>query len=256
MSGSGGYEPEEGQEQTICLFAMKKESNPPPPPESSKPAPPPSPPPPPGQSSEVKDFLEGVTHGIIAVEKQAQGQLNQFKILHFCGYHEPPTIEDRKALHQELNTDPSFGLVGRLDVDVFLMDAPEEVIESMKKEEQQEKAAELDAAYIRSREKIQYTERQRFWMQPDMYDGDTFDQHRPTWWTSYPKEGDQEHCELLELKMLAGAFPPGTEVIIRIPTCPNCGEPADMISPKTPGRLWPPCQCGFDWNIWAEEKWS
>jgi hypothetical protein len=37
------------------------------------------------------------------------------------------------GLEKELNTDPAFGLVGRIGVDVLLMDAPKWMVEDMSK---------------------------------------------------------------------------------------------------------------------------
>ena len=47
----------------------------------------------------------------------------RMSILHFCGYEESPTTEDFLNLTSELNTDEEFGLVGRIGVDVFLLEA-------------------------------------------------------------------------------------------------------------------------------------
>lgn len=62
-----------------------------------------------------------INHGIIAVEGN--------KILHFCGYEQPPTVHDFENLEQELKTDPEFGLTG---IPFVLMQAPAELIEQFK----------------------------------------------------------------------------------------------------------------------------
>lgn len=80
---------------------------------------------------------------------------------------------------------------------------------------------------------MDYYTAQTFRQEPDCYDGKNCDKQRPRWMTSYPKEGDEEHGETLELAMDARRFPPGTIVTIEIPVCPECGDPADIMEPKT-----------------------
>ena len=65
------------------------------------------------------------THGIVAYEK-VEGALY---ILHFCGYGKKPTAIDIQSLKDELNTDPEFCLVGRINNGVFLMEATEDMLE-------------------------------------------------------------------------------------------------------------------------------
>lgn len=111
-----------------------------------------------------------------------------------------------------------------------------------------------------SRHKMEYAERQTFWQEPDVYDGDTCDKHRPRWMTSYPKEGKEEDGEVLILNMPARQWPPGTRVTIEVPCCPKCGDPADMNEPRgfpeMNARKWPNCKCGFSWRKWVEENFA
>ena len=65
------------------------------------------------------------THGIVAYEK-VEGALY---ILHFCGYGKKPTAIDIQSLKDELNTDPEFNLVGRIDHDVYVMEATPEMVD-------------------------------------------------------------------------------------------------------------------------------
>lgn len=77
--------------------------------------------------------------------------------------------------------------------------------------------------------------------------------------TSYPKEGDEEDGEVLKLEIPASSMPPGSRVVIEVPCCPECGDPADMCvgSGETPNhREWPACECGFSWEQWAKETYS
>ncbi len=48
-------------------------------------------------------------------------------ILHFCAYVTRPTGAAMESLKQELNTDPEFDLIGRVGVDVTIVEAPPEV---------------------------------------------------------------------------------------------------------------------------------
>jgi hypothetical protein len=73
----------------------------------------------------MTDTNKKFTHGIIAYEK-VEGALY---ILHFCGYWEKPTDIEYQALKEELNADQEFNLIGRIDKDVFLMEASPQMID-------------------------------------------------------------------------------------------------------------------------------
>lgn len=107
---------------------------------------------------------------------------------------------------------------------------------------------------------MNYVERQTFRQEPYCYDGKTCDKQRPRWMTSYPKEGDEEDGEVLQLEMIARQWPPGTRVTIEVPCCPECGEPADMQQPypdeRKLRRTWPKCRCGFSWSKWVLDNFS
>lgn len=63
-------------------------------------------------------------YGIIAAMQSAEDEKNgMLNIVHFCGYINKPTVKDFEDLEAELNTDPEFGLVGRIGKDVFLLEA-------------------------------------------------------------------------------------------------------------------------------------
>ena len=79
---------------------------------------------------ENDDITHDITHGIIAYELKNSHMV----ILHFVGYWNKPTAEDFVLLGKELNTDPQFNLVGRIDRDVFLMEAENELVELFKKQ--------------------------------------------------------------------------------------------------------------------------
>jgi negative regulator of genetic competence, sporulation and motility len=70
-----------------------------------------------------------IKYGIIAYE--LTDDTNEILVCHFCGYEQPPTNNEFLALTDELNTDSEFGLVGRIGVDVFLMQAPQDVVDTM-----------------------------------------------------------------------------------------------------------------------------
>lgn len=95
---------------------------------------------------------------------------------------------------------------------------------------------------------IEYIESDTFRQEPDN-SGDT---PRPRWMTSYPKEGDAEEGEVLEFKLNADELPPGARVVIQIPVCPKCGDPADVhVAPRTAHAEWPNCSCGWSWSKWS-----
>jgi hypothetical protein len=192
----------------------------------------------------------------MAIAKPSSSQCG-IPVLHFCGYENEPTADDRKILEEELNTDPTFELVGRLDVDVFIVEAPKEIVEAQKERMIKEYHQMMEKAYATTPTNIHKAECQEFDMEPHMYDGESCDLHRPRWMTSYPKHGKEEDGETLEINLPAHRVPPGTRIAILIPCCPICGDPADINEPgEDEKRLWPNCNCGFDWNKWAEGQYS
>jgi len=98
---------------------------------------------------------------------------------------------------------------------------------------------------------MKYIEVDRARMEPDIYDGPNADQHRPRWIVGVPKEGDEEIDG--PLKMEASHFPPGTQVVIKEPLCPKCGERYVncMVRGYEPER-----ECDFDWHEWADKKFA
>jgi len=72
----------------------------------------------------TNDDLAQFKYGLIGCAKLDDDHIS---ILHFCGYPSPPTDEDIKALELELNSDPRFGLVGRVGRDVFIIRATQEM---------------------------------------------------------------------------------------------------------------------------------
>jgi len=79
---------------------------------------------------EKKDKMT-VRYGIVAYTLEGPKDKPSLSILHFCGYAKPPTQRDIDALAKELNTDPEFGLVGKIGKDVFLMEATDWMIREM-----------------------------------------------------------------------------------------------------------------------------
>jgi hypothetical protein len=72
-----------------------------------------------------KEFKYGLVAVTQSEEDAAQGQVS---IVHFCGYPNPPTQVDIDSLVEELNTDPTFNLVGRMGKDVFVVTATPEMV--------------------------------------------------------------------------------------------------------------------------------
>jgi hypothetical protein len=78
----------------------------------------------------MNDELEKFKFGLIAVCQSNDDKLKgQIEILHFCGYEYPPTENDKKSLENELNIDPEFSLVGRINKDVFIINATPEMVD-------------------------------------------------------------------------------------------------------------------------------
>lgn len=77
----------------------------------------------------------------------------------------------------------------------------------------------------------------------DCYSGPECNQHR-RYWDGFG-DGDKEGGEIGEvIELAASTFPAGAKVVVSIPVCPDCHEDAEM------------CQCGFDWEKWAEERYA
>ncbi len=94
---------------------------------------------------------------------------------------------------------------------------------------------------------------------PDVYDGETCDQHRPQWVGSAAgdKDGDGPIGGTLELA--ARIFPPGTQVTVSEPQCPNCHETPHNMGDVPDGSGWKTlwkCGCDFDWHEWANDEFS
>jgi len=81
---------------------------------------------------------------------------------------------------------------------------------------------------------------------PDLYDGPDCNQIRHRFECFC--EGDMESEFLDSIDLNASTFPPGTKVIVQIPTCPKCGMDCEM------------CQaddlCDFDWDSWVADKYQ
>jgi hypothetical protein len=73
-----------------------------------------------------------INYGIIAYTLKGEKESPTLSILHFCGYAEPPTQADIESLSKELNTDPEFGLVGKIGTETFLMEATPDIIKKFK----------------------------------------------------------------------------------------------------------------------------
>jgi len=96
---------------------------------------------------------------------------------------------------------------------------------------------------------MEFTETERIRQEPDVYSGPAFDQHRPRWITSFPKEGDEEVEG--DVTFAAKDFPPGTRIIIQEPLCPKCRETYENCMVRNGSD-----SCDFDWKQWVDEMYS
>lgn len=84
-------------------------------------------------------------------------------------------------------------------------------------------------------------------MKPDTYGGDDGETHIPGWDAHFDGDMDGEY-NLEELQLSAQHFPPGTKVVISVPSCPECDTASEVGEDQ--------CQCGFDWKQWTEGEYS
>jgi len=110
--------------------------------------------------------------------------------------------------------------------------------------------------------------RETMWaeMKPDVYSGDSCEQHRPNWY-SYADGDKQGGDDGNELSLNAEAFPPGTKIVVSEPVCPSCGEtpgrsfePEEIMPEHGDGKpfkefLWR-CGCDYDWRGLASNEYS
>ncbi|WIX32530.1 hypothetical protein QO259_17225 [Salinicola sp. JS01] len=95
---------------------------------------------------------------------------------------------------------------------------------------------------------IRYQETMWAEMKPDIYGGESCDQHVPAW--ECKAEGDMDvERGLKDIEFSASAFPPGTKIVVSLPCCPDCGLDAGFSQNGA-------CECGFDWKAWAEERYQ
>ena len=78
----------------------------------------------------TKPNLQDFKYGLIAYTLKGKKSNPYLSIIHFCGYMHPPTEEDIKMLEMELDIDEEFGLVGRINKDVFIMKATPEMVKA------------------------------------------------------------------------------------------------------------------------------
>jgi hypothetical protein len=62
-----------------------------------------------------------MNYGLMVVDPKSK------KILHFCGYEDPPTEFDKEFLREELRNDPSLDLMKKWDK-VEILEAPESIV--------------------------------------------------------------------------------------------------------------------------------
>lgn len=77
----------------------------------------------------------------------------------------------------------------------------------------------------------------------DFYCGEKSEDAEPEWETA--AEGDMDGDTIKSpLILKPSSFPAGTKVVVSIPVCPECKEDCES------------CECGFDWESWAENEYS
>ena len=59
-------------------------------------------------------------YGLVAVDFDGN-------VVHYCGYEESPTIDDKEDLLQELFIDPELGLVGKIDY--VILEASKDIVD-------------------------------------------------------------------------------------------------------------------------------
>ena len=91
----------------------------------------------------------------------------------------------------------------------------------------------------------------RFEQSPDVYHGDNCDERRPRWITQ-TRSGPDEAGKDGVLQIDCATLPAGTVVTVSVPECPECTIPAE----DPVGGVVPNCQCGFDWEAWAGDRFS
>lgn len=94
---------------------------------------------------------------------------------------------------------------------------------------------------------MDFDEIDRFTLEPDIYSGKNCDEIRPRWMAHVQKEGLVEMDGNIEIN--PNALPAGTQVIIKVPVCPECSMTADMASDLI-------CECGFSWKDWIDSEYS
>lgn len=80
-------------------------------------------------------------------------------------------------------------------------------------------------------------------MAPGCYGGEMCDEIEPMWDAYF--DGDKEgETSAAHIVLDPTLFPPGTRVVMSVPECPECHEPAGT------------CDCGFDWIEWTRNTYG
>lgn len=96
---------------------------------------------------------------------------------------------------------------------------------------------------------LKYIEVMRAEQAPDVYAGPNCDGMRADWRTNELGSKEPDTGGMDTLTLAAEHFPAGTKISISVPVCPNCGDDAQSADGTK-------CQCGFDWEEWARDKYS
>lgn len=90
---------------------------------------------------------------------------------------------------------------------------------------------------------MKYRQVVRAEQKPDVYGGDSCDQHEAQW--DVYAEGDRDsETSKAPLTLDPKDFPAGTRITITVPVCPRCDCDAGL------------CRCTYDWKAWAENQYS
>lgn len=94
---------------------------------------------------------------------------------------------------------------------------------------------------------VKYTNVDMVELEPNCYSGPDGDQIKKQWKIKDRCGNEFENQLILE----ASNFPPGTRVIIEVPNCPKCDQPAEDALEGIPD-----CECGFSWENWVFNEYS
>jgi len=93
----------------------------------------------------------------------------------------------------------------------------------------------------------------------DFYAGEKCDEQRKFFniYCAGDKQDDDCHDEQLIVRL--SELPPGAQVLVEYPCCPDCGWPREDVFEQGKGTIIghaEKCHCGFDWLKWVETQYA